>query len=312
MKPILNTSQGLSRGSNNCVHKSVLVEEVLAFLQPVEGSIVLDATVGCGGHAEEILKRIVPGGRLIGIDCDKKALAIAQQRLSNFKNNLELINANFRNLDEVLNRLGIKKIDSALFDLGVSSLQLDDASRGFSFRSPARLDMRMDDTLKISAYDFVNNTSEYELEGVIRDYGEERYSKRIARAIVSRRKHQPIENATDLAQIIYEVTPKAYRKFKIDPATRTFQGLRIAVNNELAALTQALGRISGYIEVGGRLAVISFNSLEDRIAKRHFREMAKDNIYTILTKKPVTPGESEIEQNPRARSAKLRAVQKNA
>ena len=292
------------------MHKSVLVNEALGFLGPKKGEVVLDATVGCGGHAEEILKRILPGGKLIGIDCDKKILTIAEQRLSKFKKSLQLIYDNFRNLDRVLARLNIKKIDCALFDLGVSSLQLDDAARGFSFKKSARLDMRMDEAVKISAYDFVNSASEYELDEILRDYGEERYHKRIAGAIVKRRKKQPIEKTTELARIIYENTPARYRKFKIDPATRTFQALRIAVNNELGALKEALAKIPDYLNPGGRLVTICFNSLEDRIAKQYFRQMVKKNIYLNLTKKPVTPQESEAKENPRARSAKLRAVQK--
>ena len=293
------------------VHKSVLVNEALEFLKPEKGKIILDATVGYGGHTEEILKNITPTGKLIGIDCDKKILKMAEQRLNNFKGNFELVYDNFKNLGKALNRLNIKTIDGALFDLGVSSLQLDDASRGFSFRNPARLDMRMDQGLDISAYDFINNISEYELDKVIKDYGEERYHKRIAKAIIEHREQHQIEQTTELAQIIYKVTPNHYRKFKIDPATRTFQALRIAVNNELGSFKQALGDVTNYLSKGARLVTISFNSLEDRIAKHHFREMAKRGVYKILTKKPITPRESEIRENPRSRSAKLRAVEKN-
>jgi len=293
------------------VHKSVLVNEVLEFLKPEKGKIILDATVGSGGHTEEILKNITPAGQLIGIDCDKKILKIAQQRLSNFKGNYELVYDNFKNLRKALDKLNIKTIDGALFDLGVSSLQLDEATRGFSFRNAARLDMRMDEGIDISAYDFINNTSEYELNKILENYGEERYHRRIARAIIERRKQQPIEQTTELAQIIYQATPNRYRKFKIDPATRTFQALRIAVNDELGSFKQALGDVTDYLSKGARLVVISFNSLEDRIAKHHFREMAKSGIYKILTKKPITPGELEIRENPRSRSAKLRAIEKN-
>ena len=293
------------------MHKSVLVNEVLEFLKPEKGKIILDATVGSGGHTEEILKNITPAGQLIGIDCDKKILKIAQQRLSNFKGNYELVYDNFKNLRKALDKLNIKTIDGALFDLGVSSLQLDEATRGFSFRNAARLDMRMDEGIDISAYDFINNTSEYELNKILENYGEERYHRRIARAIIERRKQQPIEQTTELAQIIYQATPNRYRKFKIDPATRTFQALRIAVNDELGSFKQALGDVTDYLSKGARLVVISFNSLEDRIAKHHFREMAKSGIYKILTKKPITPGELEIRENPRSRSAKLRAIEKN-
>lgn len=293
------------------MHKPVLVDEVIEFLKPEPGELILDATVGCGGHAEEILKRITPGGRLIGIDCDEKALEIAQERLRRFEGSFQLIYDNFKNLDKILARLNIKRIDGALFDLGVSSLQIDDASRGFSFRSPARLDMRMDEGLKISAYDFINSVSEYELDGILKDYGEERYHKRIARAIVKQRQKDLIVNTTELARIIYKATPGYYRRSKIDPATRTFQAIRIAVNNELANLKDGLDKMSDYLKLGGRLVVISFHSLEDRIVKRHFKEMVKKNIYVSLTKKPVIPKQAEVEENPRARSAKLRAVLEN-
>jgi len=293
------------------VHKPVLVDEVIEFLKPEPGELILDATVGCGGHAEEILNRIIPGGRLIGIDCDEKALKLAKERLRKFEGSFQLIYDNFRNLNKILARLNIKRIDGALFDLGVSSLQIDDASRGFSFRNPARLDMRMDEGLKISAYNFINSTSEYELDGILKDYGEERYHKRIARAIVKQRQKDLIVNTTELARIIYEATPGYYRRSKIDPATRTFQAIRIAVNNELANLKDGLDKVSDYLKLGGRLVVISFHSLEDRIVKRHFKEMVKKNIYVSLTKKPVIPKQAEVEENPRARSAKLRAVVKN-
>ncbi len=293
------------------MHKPVLVDEVIEFLKPEPGELILDATVGCGGHAEEILNRIIPGGRLIGIDCDEKALKLAKERLRKFEGSFQLIYDNFRNLNKILARLNIKRIDGALFDLGVSSLQIDDASRGFSFRNPARLDMRMDEGLKISAYNFINSTSEYELDGILKDYGEERYHKRIARAIVKQRQKDLIVNTTELARIIYEATPGYYRRSKIDPATRTFQAIRIAVNNELANLKDGLDKVSDYLKLGGRLVVISFHSLEDRIVKRHFKEMVKKNIYVSLTKKPVIPKQAEVEENPRARSAKLRAVVKN-
>jgi 16S rRNA (cytosine1402-N4)-methyltransferase len=293
------------------VHKSVLVNEVMEFLKPQQGQVILDATVGGGGHAEIILKSITPGGRLIGIDCDERALKAAQERLDNFKGNFELACDNFRNLDKVLDRLNIKGIDGALFDLGVSSLQLDDDARGFSFKTRARLDMRMDENLKTSAYDVVNKVSEIELDEIIKEFGEERYHKRIARAMVEYRKRQPITDTTELARIIYEATPARYRRFKIDPATRTFQAIRIAVNDELGCLKEALEKIKDYLNAGARLVVIAFHSLEDRIVKHKFREMAKDNICVNLTKKPVVAKESEILENPRARSAKLRAVEKN-
>ncbi len=293
------------------MHKSVLVDEALEFLKPMPGSVILDATLGGGGHAEQILKKIVPQGKLIGIDCDKNTLQIARERLNAFETNIHLVHGNFRNLDTILDNLNIEKIDGALFDLGVSSFQLDNAERGFSFKQAAELDMRMDDTANFSAYNFINKASEYELDEAIKNYGEERYHKSITRAIAQQRKKHPIETTTELAQIIYENTPARYRKFKIDPATRTFQAVRIAVNDELKSLQGALEKITPYLGPGARLVVISFNSLEDRIVKRNFKAMDKNNIYKNLTKKPLTPKEAEINQNPRARSAKLRAAEKN-
>lgn len=293
------------------MHISVLVNESLCFLNLKKGSIILDATIGCAGHAKNILEKITPGGKLIGIDCDKNVLAVAEESLQSFKNSYELVHSNFRNLDEALKKIGVEKINGALFDLGVSSFQLDNAERGFSFRNSARLDMRMNQRLNISAYDYINSASDFELSDTLRDYGEERYHKRIARAIVAARKLKPIETTTELADVIYKNTPGHYRKYKIDPATRTFQAIRIAVNDELRSLKGALGKIGDYLMPKARLVVISFNSLEDRIVKHNFKNMAKQNYYTVLTKKPVTPQESEISTNPRARSAKLRAIEKN-
>lgn len=294
------------------MHRSVLLNEAIGFLAPKPGDIILDLTVGCAGHAKEILKKITPGGKLIGIDCDRKALDIAKETLSDFKGSFELIYDNFKNIDKILDRLNIKNINGALFDLGTSSLQLDDIARGFSFRGQAQLDMRMDEALSVSAYDIVNKMPEYQLDKIIQDYGEERFHKRIANAIVKYRKKALIQDTTELTQVIYGAVPWHYKKSsRIDPATRTFQGLRIAVNDELNCLKSTLGKMPPYLVVQGRLVVISFHSLEDRIVKHYFREMAKQDIYIILTKKPITPTEEEIRQNPRARSAKLRAAEKN-
>lgn len=294
------------------MHRSVLLNEGIEFLALSPGEVILDATVGLGGHAKEILKKITPGGKLIGIDCDRKALDIAKETLSDFKGSFELIYDNFKNIDKILDRLNIKNINGALFDLGTSSLQLDDIARGFSFRGQAQLDMRMDEALSVSAYDIVNKMPEYQLDKIIQDYGEERFHKRIANAIVKYRKKALIQDTTELTQVIYSAISRHYKKSsRIDPATRTFQGLRIAVNDELNCLKSTLEKMPPYLAVQGRLVVISFHSLEDRIVKHYFREMAKQDIYTILTKKPITPTEEETRQNPRARSAKLRAAEKN-
>lgn len=286
-----------------------MLEEVIGYLNLKKGDIVVDATAGGGGHAMEILKRISPGGRLIGIDADRSALAIAAENLKDFKGSFKLINDNFRNLDIVLSGEGIDRLDAALFDIGISSYQLEEGSKGFSIQENGPLDMRMDERLTTTAYDIVNKYKEEELSGIIERFGEERFHKRIARFIVEARSKETIKTTHELAQIVRRAA--GFRgKTRIDPATRTFQAIRIAVNDELGALEDGLKRAVALLEPGGRIAVISFHSLEDRIVKNMFKGYAGLGLVKILTKKPVVPGMQEIASNPRSRSAKLRVAER--
>ncbi len=280
-------------------HEPVLVAEVVAFLAPRPGKAFLDATVGLGGHAEALLAR---GARVVGIDRDPEALARARERLARFGDHLTLLRGDFRDLRSLLAPLGIPSLDGVLFDLGVSSLQLLSPERGFSFSADGPLDMRMDPDASTTAADLVNGLPEPDLARILLEYGEERYARRIARAIVRGR---PVHTTRQLASLVARLYPPG--RHRIHPATRTFQALRIAVNDELSALREALPAARSLLGPGGVLSVISFHSLEDRIAKRFFRAEALAGRVEILTKKPVTPGEAELAGNPRARSAKLRA-----
>ncbi len=302
-------------------HEPVLLEEVLRFLRPHAGGVYIDATVGGGGHAEAILEKSAPDGRLLGLDADPDALRRSQRRLHRFGRRVVLVHANFDRLQSVAERYGFVPADGVLMDLGVSSDQLADAARGFSFLRPGPLDMRMDPSLPHTAADLVNTLDEEDLARLIRAYGEEPYARRIARAIVRAR---PIYTTTELADLIARVVPRRPGQ-RLHPATRTFQALRIAVNDELGALERALPQALAVLRPGGRLAVITFHSLEDRIVKHFFRREARDCIcpprqpvctcghkaqVRILTPKPVVPSPEEVERNPRSRSAKLRVGEK--
>lgn len=273
-------------------------------------SVVVDGTVGGGGHSQEILEAILPGGRLIGIDADREALKIAAERLKDFNGSFTLINDNFRNIDRILTKENIKSVDAILLDLGISSYQIEDASRGFSIIRDSRLDMRMDRNLKTKAYDIVNRCNERELSQILEKYGEERFHNRIARHIKEARSKKPIETTTELASIIRKAVGYKYRKRWIDPATRTFQALRIVVNDELGSLEEGLKNAIFWLKTGGRIAVISFHSLEDRIVKNLFKGYSNLGVLKIITKKPLTPSREEILNNPRARSAKLRIAER--
>ncbi|UCB56600.1 MAG: 16S rRNA (cytosine(1402)-N(4))-methyltransferase RsmH [Candidatus Omnitrophota bacterium] len=288
-------------------HAPVMCREVTEHLKLAKGATVLDCTVGTGGHAEALLKEIGSGGRLIGLDQDEEALALARDRLKIYSNCI-LIQANFRDIDAVLDKLKIKRVDGVVFDLGVSSLQLDSATRGFSIRIDAPLDMRMDKRLKASAFDLVNFFPQEGLSDILRKYGQERWCNRIARGIVRERKKSKIMTTRELAELVRRLVPRRYSR--IHPATRTFQALRIAVNDELGALREGLNKCINYLKGGARLCVISFHSLEDGIVKRQFRKFAEEGNFRIITKKPLTPSRREIEVNPRARSAKLRVLEK--
>jgi 16S rRNA (cytosine1402-N4)-methyltransferase len=271
---------------------------------------VVDATVGGGGHSEEILKKILPGGMLMGIDADKDALAIARERLKSFNGSFALVNDNFRNIDRILKIQNIKSVDAVLLDVGISSYQLDDTSRGFSIRSDSRLDMRMDQSSTLTAYDVVNKYKEEKLSEIIEEFGQERFHNRVARFIREAREHKAIETTGELAGIVKRAVGYKYRNLKIDPATRTFQAIRICVNDELGALEEALKSAIFWLKPGGRIVVISFHSLEDRIVKNMFKGYSKLGVLKIITKKPLIPEREEVINNPRSRSAKLRVAER--
>ncbi|MBF0384589.1 MAG: 16S rRNA (cytosine(1402)-N(4))-methyltransferase RsmH [Candidatus Omnitrophica bacterium] len=291
-------------------HIPVMSKEAVELLNPKAGEVIIDGTLGLGGHAKEILKRIIPSGTLIGIDADGKSLEAAKENLKMYTEQCFFINDNFRNLGKALDSLGIKKVNAVLLDIGISSFQLDDESRGFSFKAQGPLDMRLDTKGPISAFDLVNSLSEAELSKIFKEYGEEIWHKRIAGNIVSARKNNPIKTTWELREIIIRSVPRSKRGRKIDPATQSFQALRIAVNRELESLSLALDAAFDRLQPNGRLVVISFHSLEDRIVKNMFREMEKQSLAKVLTKKPLRPGEVEIEVNHRSRSARLRALER--
>ncbi|HIC09261.1 MAG TPA: 16S rRNA (cytosine(1402)-N(4))-methyltransferase RsmH [Aquificales bacterium] len=289
-------------------HFPVLLEETVNLLSREGEAVYVDATIGLGGHSYELLRRN-PKAYLIGIDKDPNALEVAERRLKEFEGRFSLYQADYRDIDEVLKAEGVEAVDGILMDLGVSMLQLKTPERGFSFMEEAPLDMRMDPRQRLTAYDVVNRYSERELARIIREYGEERFAPRIARAIVQYRRKKPIETTRELAEIVERAVPKGFYR-RIHPATKTFQAIRIEVNRELEHLKEALLKIPNLLKVGGRVAVISFHSLEDRIVKHTFRHFEKEGLLKVLTKKPITPSEEEIRKNPPSRSAKLRAAER--
>jgi len=310
-------------GETDFYHLPVLLEEAVDSLDCRPGGIYVDGTLGGGGHAAEIMKRIMPGGRLVGIDADPEALKEAGARLEPYRSNVIFYKGNFGNIAAILAGLGIGKVDGILLDLGVSSHQLETAGRGFSFARDAQLDMRLDQTEGRTAFDLVNGFSEEELEKIFREYGEERMARRIAAAVARSRKEAPIRTTGELAEIVSGAVPAAARRGKIHPATRVFQALRIAVNNELGNLEKALADGFELLETGGRFAVISFHSLEDRMVKTYFRSWEKgctcppdfpfctchkQGRAKLIARKAIKAGPAEIEKNPRARSARLRTV----
>ena len=291
-------------------HEPVLLEEAIALLDPSRGGLFVDCTVGLGGHAGAILS----GGatRLLGLDRDPRALALAAHTLAPWHGRVELVHADYRDLPAVTAARGITAIDGALADLGVSSMQFDAPGRGFSFRRDESLDMRMDQTTGPTAAELLARVDEADLADVIFRYGEERFSRRIARRIVEARQTSPIATTAQLADIVRRAIPrKGYQR--IDPATRTFQALRIWVNRELEGLDEFLAAATRLLRAGARLAVITFHSLEDRVVKHVFRALATaEDALRVLTRKPVVAGERELARNPRARSAKLRAIERLA
>jgi 16S rRNA (cytosine1402-N4)-methyltransferase len=291
-------------------HEPVMVAETIDLLAPSRGGLFVDCTVGLGGHARALLE--AGASRVLGLDRDPEALQIARERLADLSDRIDLVHADYRELGRVLDERQIPGIAGALADLGVSSMQLDAEGRGFSFRRDEPLDMRMDQSQGPTAADLLKTVGEEDLANVIFEYGEERFSRRIARAIVTARDAGAIATTGQLAQIVRRAVPKkGYQR--IDPATRTFQALRIWVNRELEGLDAFLAEACTRLLAGARLAVITFHSLEDRIVKHVFRALAQgQQALRILTKRPVVPADAEVNRNPRARSAKLRAIERLA
>lgn len=312
-------------GVPSAYHEPVLLKEVLESLSLKPGGIYVDGTLGGGGHAGGILGATSPDGVLVGIDRDDDALAESRRVLEPFGRRAILVKGNYADLGNILAGLGIDRVDGIVLDLGVSSHQLEAAERGFSFSKPAPLDMRMDREAGASARDLVNRADARELERILREYGEELLAGRIARAIVERRKEGPIERTDELASIIASAMPARMRHGRIHPATRSFQALRIAVNDELTSLARGIASGIDCLKEGGRFAVISFHSLEDRMVKDLFRDASRGCScpadlpvcacggtprLKLITRRPVRPGEEEMDRNPRARSAKLRIAER--
>lgn len=293
----------LDETSTNSVHQPVLLAEVVAWLAPSEGSVVVDGTAGAGGHASALARLVGTSGRLIGLDRDPEMLELAGRAVEGLP--VTLVNASYADLGKVLDRLEIDGVDAILLDLGLSSDQLAWPHRGFSFAEDGPLDMRFDPRTRESAADLVNDLAEKELADLIFEYGEERHSRKIAKRIVEARRVEPITTTAWLAEVVRKGVPGKWGI--IDPATRTFQALRIAVNAELEQLDQFLADLAGYLNPGGKVAILSFHSLEDRRVKHSFRD---DPGLTVLTRKPVTATDEELATNPRARSAKLRVAQR--
>lgn len=310
----------MTENSGNPPHRSVLYQEIIDGLSPQPGGFFIDATVGAGGHAWGILSASKPNGKLLGLDLDPQALDLASQRLSIFADRVTLKRASYRLMDAEVANLGWTGVDGIVMDLGLSSMQLDDPERGFSFRYSGPLDMRFGDQIEINAADLINTSSEKDIAEILWKYGEERYSRRIARAIVEAR---PLRTTTELAELVKKAYPK--KSGDIHPATRTFQAIRIAVNQELKSVEESLPIAISLLNPGGRLAVISFHSLEDRIVKQTFQRESRDCIcppeqlvctcghrstIKLVNRKPILPTQQEIENNTRSRSAKLRIIEK--
>lgn len=325
--PLAEAGAGLWARELVLSHVPVLRDEVVRVLAPSGARVILDCTVGSGGHAAALLDAAGPEAVLVGLDRDPEALERAGRQLAPYGHRVFLLRTNFARLGEALARLGVGRVDRVLFDLGVSSPQIDDPGRGFGYRGEGVLDMRMDPDETTTAYHLVNGLTEPELAQILRDYGEERWAGRIARAIVRAREREPIVTTTELAEIVKEAIPAPARRHGGHPARRTFQALRIAVNRELEALAQGLDQAFARLAPSGRLAVIAFHSLEDRIVKERFRlwegactcppglpacACGRVAEGRVLTRKPVRPSPAELAANPRARSAKLRAIERLA
>lgn len=306
-------------------HISVLLEETIDSLNIKPEGIYVDGTLGGGGHSLEICKRLGEGGRLIGIDQDKDAIAAATERLKDYKDKVTIVHSNYSEIDSVLRELSISGVDGIVLDLGVSSYQLDNAERGFSYREDAPLDMRMDRSKEMTAYHIVNNYSEMELFRVIKNYGEDNFAKNIAKHIVKAREEKPIETTYELNEIIKAAIPAKLRQGTGHPSKKTFQAIRIELNKELEVLENSIDKMISLLNKGGRLSIITFHSLEDRIVKNIFRRnmnpctcppdfpvcmCGKASMGKVVTRKPIAPGEEELMNNKRAKSSKLRVFER--
>ncbi len=290
------------------IHRPVLLKETIEYLAPVPGETFVDATIGAGGHAVEMAKGLGGNGRLIGIDRDAACLPHARRVLRGCACKATLVHGNFEDCREIIKQLNVAGIDGLLMDIGLSAMQLETGERGFSFSRDGPLDMRMDMETGRPAGHYLRHLSEKSLTSILQKYGEERYARRIAAAIVRARKKQPIATTSNLVNVILRAVP--HRRYRIHPATRVFQALRIHVNRELECLENVLDDVEAIMNPGGRVVVISFHSLEDRIVKHAFRGKAAEGLFGILTRKPVTPSTDEKRLNPRSRSAKLRAARR--
>ena len=306
-------------------HISVLLDETIDGLDIKPDGIYVDGTLGGGGHSYEILKRLSPKGRLIGIDQDREALKAAGERLKEFENQITLVRSNYCEIDKVLKELNVEKVDGILLDIGVSSYQLDNLERGFSYKSDAPLDMRMDTRQELTAADVVNTYSENELFKIIKDYGEDKFAKNIAKHIVLARKEKPLETTKELSEVIKRAIPMKVQAKGGHPAKKTFQAIRIEVNQELTVLKESIDKMIDLLKPNGRICIITFHSLEDRIVKTKFREnenpctcppnfpvcvCGKKSKGKVITRKPIIPSEDEIEENKRAKSSKLRIFER--
>ena len=306
-------------------HKSVLLDETIESLNIKPNGIYVDGTLGGGGHSYEIAKRLTDGGRLIGIDQDEDAIRAAKERLSEFADRVTIVRDNYCNMPRVLDELGISKVDGILLDIGVSSYQLDEAERGFTYKQDAPLDMRMDQRQEMTAKDIVNGYSEEDLYRIIRDYGEDKFAKNIAKHIVKARQIKPVETTFELDEIIKAAIPMKFRATGGHPAKKTFQAIRIELNRELEVLDESIDAMTDLLNDGGRLCIITFHSLEDRIVKTRFRKnenpctcppdfpvcvCGKKPKGKVITRKPIVPDEEELEENKRAKSSKLRVFER--
>ena len=306
-------------------HISVLLDETIDGLDIKPDGIYVDGTLGGGGHSYEILKRLSPKGRLIGIDQDGEALKAAGERLKEFENQITLVRSNYCEIDKVLKEINVEKVDGILLDIGVSSYQLDNLERGFSYKSDAPLDMRMDTRQELTAADVVNTYSENELFKIIKDYGEDKFAKNIAKHIVLARKEKPLETTKELSEVIKRAIPMKVQAKGGHPAKKTFQAIRIEVNQELTVLKESIDKMIDLLKPNGRICIITFHSLEDRIVKTKFREnenpctcppnfpvcvCGKKSKGKVITRKPIIPSEDEIEENKRAKSSKLRIFER--